>query len=56
MGDNYILKSDPDEQTFRVSKIIKHGKFDPLTRDGDGDGRHDIALVIRYFAIANGVN
>jgi len=30
VGDNYILKSDPEEQTFRVSKIVKHGNFKPL--------------------------
>lgn len=46
VGDNFILSSDPDEQTFRVRKIVKHGRFDPLTRDGTGDGRHDIALVV----------
>lgn len=51
MGDNYILSTDPEEQTFRVSKIIKHGKFKPLSADGTGDGRHDIALVIRIVVI-----
>ena len=45
VGDNYILKSDPEEQTFRVSKIIKHGNFKPLGSGDDGDGRNDIALV-----------
>ena len=45
VGDNYILKPDPDEQTFRVSKIIKHGQFKPLGAKDGGDGRHDIALV-----------
>lgn len=45
VGDNYILKEDPNEQTFRVKKIIQHEKFDPL-RSGGGDGKHDIALVI----------
>ena len=45
MGDNYILKSDPEEQTFRVSKIIKHGNFKPLGSGDEGDGRNDIALV-----------
>ena len=45
VGDNYILKPDPDEQTFRVSKIIKHGQFKPLGEKPNGDGRHDIALV-----------
>jgi len=46
VGDNYILRSDPDEQTFRVSKIVKHGNFKPLGSGKDGDGRHDIALVV----------
>jgi len=46
VGDNYILRSDPEEQTFRVSKIVKHGNFKPLGSGKDGDGRHDIALVI----------
>ena len=50
MGDNYILNPDPEEQTFRVKKIIKHEKFDPLRTDGGlggtGDGRHDIALMV----------
>lgn len=46
VGDNYILKPDPEEQTFRVSKIIKHGNFKPLGSGKDGDGRNDIALVI----------
>jgi len=46
VGDNYILRSDPDEQTFRVSKIVKHGNFKPLGSGKEGDGRHDIALVI----------
>ena len=45
VGDNYILSPDPDEQTFRVSKIIKHGQFKPLGAKNGGDGRHDIALV-----------
>ena len=45
VGDNYILKSDPEEQTFRVSKIVKHGNFKPLGSGNDGDGRNDIALV-----------
>ena len=50
VGDNYILTADPEEQTFRVKKIIKHEKFDPLRTDGGlggtGDGRHDIALMV----------
>jgi len=46
VGDNYILKPDPDEQTFRVSKIIKHGQFKPLGEKPNGDGRHDIALIV----------
>ena len=50
VGDNYILTPDPEEQTFRVKKIIKHEKFDPLRSDGGvggtGDGRHDIALLV----------
>jgi len=46
VGDNYILKSDPEEQTFRVSKIVKHGNFKPLGSGVDGDGRNDIALVV----------
>jgi len=46
VGDNYILSPDPDEQTFRVSKIIKHGQFKPLGAKNGGDGRHDIALVV----------
>ena len=45
VGDNYILQSDPEEQTFRVSKIVKHGNFKPLGSGKEGDGRHDIALV-----------
>ncbi len=45
VGDNYILKPDPDEQTFRVKRILQHHLFDPLREDG-GDGRHDIALVV----------
>ncbi len=47
VGDNYILSPDPNEQTFRVKKIIQHHLFDPLREDG-GDGRHDIALVSLY--------
>jgi len=47
VGDNYILSPDPNEQTFRVKKIIQHHRFDPLREDG-GDGRHDIALVSLY--------
>ena len=50
VGDNYILRSDPEEQTFRVSKIVKHGNFKPLGSGKEGDGRHDIALV-RYFSL-----
>jgi len=46
VGDNYILQPDPEEQTFRVSKIVKHGNFKPLGSGEDGDGRHDIALVV----------
>ena len=49
VGDNYILKSDPEEQTFRVSKIVKHGNFKPLGSGDDGDGRNDIALVCLNF-------
>ena len=45
VGDNYILKPETNEQTFRVTKIIKHHLFDPLREDG-GDGRHDIALLV----------
>lgn len=45
VGDNYILKPDPEEQTFRVSKIVKHGNFKPLGSGKEGDGRNDIALV-----------
>ncbi|QQP42396.1 Uncharacterized protein FKW44_017044, partial [Caligus rogercresseyi] len=45
VGDNYILKSDPQEQTFRVKKIITHEDFDPL-REGGGDGKNDIALIV----------
>ena len=47
VGDNYILRPDPDEQTFRIKRIIQHHLFDPLREEG-GDGRHDIALVILY--------
>lgn len=46
VGDNYILQSDPEEQTFRVSKIVKHGNFKPLGSEDNGDGRNDIALVV----------
>lgn len=46
VGDNFILSPDPEEQTFRVSKIIKHGDFKPLGASNGGDGRHDIALVV----------
>jgi hypothetical protein len=53
VGDNYILSSDPEEQTFRVSKIVKHGKFKPLSQDGSGDGQHDIALVSCLGACLN---
>jgi tryptase gamma 1 len=45
VGDNYILKPDENEQTFRVKKIIKHSLFDPLRDDG-GDGRNDIAILV----------
>ncbi len=45
VGDNYILRSDPEEQTFRVRRVVRHHLFDPLREDGGGDGRHDIALV-----------
>ena len=45
VGDNYILKPDANEQTFRVKKIIKHSLFDPLRDDG-GDGRNDIAILV----------
>ena len=48
VGDNYILRSDPEEQTFRVSKIVKHGNFKPLGSGKEGDGRHDIALVSHF--------
>ena len=53
VGDNYILKPDPDEQTFRVSKIIKHGQFKPLGEKPNGDGRHDIALVSISISFGN---
>ena len=47
VGDNFILNPEPDEQTFRVKKIIKHHQFKPLSHpDGKGDGRNDIALVV----------
>lgn len=47
MGDNFILNPEPDEQTFRVKKIIKHHQFKPLSHpDGKGDGRNDIAIVV----------
>ena len=52
VGDNYILSPDPDEQTFRVSKIIKHGEFKPLGASNGGDGRHDIALVGANFTFS----
>ena len=45
VGDNYILKADANEQTFRVKKIIRHSQFDPLRDDG-GDGRNDIAILV----------
>ena len=47
VGDNYILKPDKNEQTFRVKKIIKHSLFDPLRDDG-GDGRNDIAILVLH--------
>ena len=53
VGDNYILSPDPDEQTFRVSKIIKHGEFKPLGASNGGDGRHDIALVSANWLFHN---
>ncbi len=51
VGDNYILQSDPEEQTFRVSKIVKHGNFKPLGSEDNGDGRNDIALVMQASII-----
>jgi len=44
VGDNFILKTDPSEQTFQVSLITKHSSFLPLSSPG-GDGRNDIALL-----------
>ena len=45
VGDNFILRPEDDEQTFRVRKIVKHHQFKPLS-DPDGDGRNDIAIVV----------
>jgi len=45
VGDNFITKDDPSEQTFQVEKIIKHESFVPLSEPG-GDGRNDIALLL----------
>lgn len=44
VGDNYIAKVDPSEQTFQVDRILKHSQFVPLSRPG-GDGKNDIALL-----------
>jgi len=44
LGDNYIAKKDPSEQTFQVDLILRHQQFLPLSRPG-GDGRNDIALL-----------
>jgi len=44
LGDNYITKKDPSEQTFQVDLILRHQQFLPLSRPG-GDGRNDIALL-----------
>jgi len=44
VGDNFILKADPSEQTFQVNVILKHEKFRPLSSPG-GDGRNDVALL-----------
>ena len=45
VGDNFILRPEEDEQTFRVRKIVKHHQFKPLS-DPQGDGRNDIAIVV----------
>jgi len=45
VGDNFIGKPDPSEQTFQVAEIIRHENFIPLSLPG-GDGRNDIALLI----------
>jgi len=44
VGDNYILVTDPSEQTFQVNVIMKHQEFLPLSSPG-GDGRNDVALL-----------
>jgi len=44
VGDNFILKPDPSEQTFQVNVILRHEKFRPLSSPG-GDGRNDVALL-----------
>jgi len=44
VGDNFITRKDPSEQTFQVELIMKHSKFFPLSSPR-GDGRHDIALL-----------
>ena len=46
------MRSDPEEQTFRVSKIVKHGNFKPLGSGKEGDGRHDIALVSYFLTVS----
>jgi len=44
VGDNYILSTDPSEQTFQVNVIMRHSRFRPLSSPG-GDGRNDVALL-----------
>lgn len=44
LGDNYIAKKDPSEQTFQIDTILRHQQFVPLSRPG-GDGKNDIALM-----------
>ena len=44
LGDNYIAKKDPSEQTFQIDTIVRHQQFVPLSRPG-GDGKNDIALM-----------
>jgi len=44
VGDNYIAKSDAEEQTFQINVVMKHPRFRPLSLP-EGDGRNDIALL-----------
>jgi V8-like Glu-specific endopeptidase len=45
VGDNFLTKKDPNEQTFQVKKIYRHKDFLSVSSPG-GDGRHDIAILV----------